>query len=195
MAKTNGAGQATTLAPNQLEALLDAAPTPAHRFLWAVMRFTGSRVSETLRLSWGAIHDDRIVFVAATTKTKTTREPRISPRLMAEVNAYRLHWSGRHDRAPRDRDLVFPGRFGLGESMTRQAADLALRQTVSALDLPRGISLHSFRRSLATSMVQNGTSLRTVQEFTGHTSLNQLQKYVDVSPRDIEAAWAAIGAL
>jgi integrase len=55
MAKTNGSGQATTLAPNQLEALLDAAPTPAHRFLWAVMRFTGSRVSETLRLSWGAI--------------------------------------------------------------------------------------------------------------------------------------------
>jgi len=193
MAKTNGSGQAATLTNDQLEALLNAAPSPEQRFLWAVMRFTGSRVTETLRLEWGAIHHDRIVFVAKTTKTKTTREPRIAPRLQAEVESYREHWASRHGRAPRPRDLVFPGRFGLGEPMTRQAADLALRQTVAKLGLPAGISLHSFRRSLATTMVQNGTSLRTVQEFTGHARLDQLQRYVDVSPRDIELAWAAIG--
>ena len=40
---------------------------------------------------------------------------------------------------------------------------------------------------------RTAASLRTVQEFTGHATLGQLQRYVDVAPRDIELAWAAIG--
>lgn len=193
MPKTNGSGQATTLSPEQLDLLLEAAPSPEQRLLWATMRFTGSRVTETLRLTWAAIHSDRIVFVAATTKTKTTREPKIGPRLAEEVARYRAHWIERHGREPRGRDLVFPGRFGLGEPMTRQAADLALRQTLARLELPSGISLHTFRRSLATTMAQAGASLVTVARFTGHASLEQLRRYVDVDPRDELAALAAIG--
>jgi len=193
MPKTNGSGQATTLTPEQLDQLLAAAPSPEQRCLWAVMRFTGSRVTETLRLSWGAVHSDRIVFVAATTKTKTTREPRVGPALAGELERYRRHWIERFGREPRGKDLVFPGRFGLGEPMTRQAADLALRQTLAQLELPSGISLHTFRRSLATTMAQAGTSLVTVARFTGHASLEQLRRYVDVAPRDEMAALAAIG--
>ncbi|KZR93210.1 hypothetical protein MITS9509_00503 [Synechococcus sp. MIT S9509] len=51
MPKTNGAGQATTITPEQMNTLLMAAPTPELRFAWQVMRFTGSRVTEMLRLS------------------------------------------------------------------------------------------------------------------------------------------------
>lgn len=193
MPKTNGSGQARTLSPEQMDLLLNAAPSPEQRFLWAVMRFTGSRVTETLRLTWGAIHDDRIVFVKATTKTRTTREPRIGPALQAELQRYRKHWTARFGRDPRPKDLVFPGRFGLGEPMTRQACDLALRQTLNGLDLPSGISLHSFRRSLATSMAQGGASLKTIQRFTGHARLDQLARYIDVAPHDELAALALIG--
>ena len=193
MPKTNGAGQATTLSPEQLDSLLDAAPSPEQRFLWAVMRFSGSRVTETLRMTWGAVHSDRLVFVKASTKTRTTREPMMGPALASEVERYRAHWVGRFGREPRAKDLVFPGRFGLGEPMTRQAADLALRQTLRRLDLPTGVSLHSFRRSLATTMAQAGASLVTVSRFTGHASLEQLRRYIDVKPCDELAALAAIG--
>lgn len=193
MPKTNGSGQATTLTPEQMDRLMDAAPSPEQRCLWAVMRFTGSRVTETLRLTWGAVHSDRIVFVARSTKTRTTREPRIGASLAAELERYRQHWVLRHGREPRGKDLVFPGRFGLGEPMTRQAADLALRQTLGRLDLPTGVSLHSFRRSLATTMAQAGASLVTVARFTGHASLEQLRRYIDVDPSDELAALAAIG--
>ena len=72
MPKTNGSGQARVLTPDQLDALIDAAPSPAHRACWAVMRYTGSRISETLQLRWCAIHHDRITFCGATTKTKRT---------------------------------------------------------------------------------------------------------------------------
>ena len=112
MAKVNGSGQAATLSPEQLELLLDSAPSPAQRFLWAVMRFSGSRVTETLRLEWSAIHAYRIVFIAATTKTRKTREVRMAPRLQDEAQRYRGEWSTQQGREPKPRDLVFPCRFG-----------------------------------------------------------------------------------
>ncbi|MEA5472972.1 tyrosine-type recombinase/integrase [Synechococcus sp. CCY9201] len=190
MPKTCGSGQARVLSPEQLDQLIEAAPNPEHRALWSVMRFTGSRTTETLRLHWGAIHSDRIVFAAATTKTRRTREPLIAPRLGVELDQFRLHWEERHRRPARNGSLLFLSPGSENQPMTRQAADKALRRAVAALgpDFPSGVSLHSFRRSLATTMAQRGASLRTVQRFTGHASLGQLQNYIDVAEADEEAA-------
>ena len=193
MPKTNGSGQATTLTPQQLDQLLDAAPGPDHRALWAVMRWTGSRVSETLALKWGAIHHDRIVFVKATTKTRSTREPLIASRLHQELEIYRDEWAARYGCEPGSRDWLFPGRW-VNESLTRQAADRALRVALSRVDdLPSGCSMHTFRRSLATTMAHKGASLKTVCRFTGHRSLEQLSRYIDVSSADERAALECLG--
>lgn len=195
MPKTNGNGQARVLAPEELDLLLDAAPSPEHRALWAVMRFTGSRVTETLRLHWGAVHTDRLVFAAATTKTGKTREPMICSRLRHELEEYRQRWEAKHSRQARNGQLLFLSPGSETQPMTRQAADLALRKTLQALEgrIPSGVSLHSFRRSLATTMAQRGASMRTVQRFTGHASLGQLQNYIDVSESDEAAALRLIG--
>lgn len=156
------------------------------------MRWTGSRVSETLALRWGAIHEDRIVFAAKTTKTRTTREPLISPRLRQELEIYRGEWTLRYGRCPGSHDWVFPGRW-VNESLTRQAADKALRVALNGAGLPSGCSLHSFRRSLATTMANSGTNLKVVARFTGHRSLQQLAGYIDVASADERAALAALG--
>jgi integrase/recombinase XerD len=195
MPKTNGNGQARVLTPEALDLLLDVAPSPVHRALWSVMRFTGSRVTETLRLHWGAIHNDRIVFEAATTKTKRTREPLIGNRLRRELEEYRRHWEYQHNQLARNGHLLFLSPNSETQPLTRQAADFALRKTLLALGdaIPSGVSLHSFRRSLATTMAQKGASLRTVQRFTGHASMGQLQNYIEVSESDEAAALGLIG--
>ena len=192
MPKTCGSGQATTLSPQQMDQLLDAAPAPDHRALWAVMRWTGSRVSETLALRWGAIHEDRIVFVKATTKTRSTREPLIASRLHQELEIYRDEWAARYGCEPGSRDLLFPGRW-MNESLTRQAADRAFRVAVNGACMPSGCSMHTFRRSLATTMAHSGASLKTVCRFTGHRSLEQLSRYIDVSSANERAALECLG--
>lgn len=195
MPKTAGFGQARTLTPEELDLLLAAAPSPVHRAAWAVMRYSGSRVSETLALKWGAIHSDRITFVGTDTKTGVTREPMVGPALRQELAAYRAIWTEKHGRAPKAGDLVFPSPKCPKQPLGRAAADLALRNTCAALGdaIPSGCSLHTFRRSLATTMSQRGASLKTVSRFTGHQSLGQLQGYIDVSPADEKAALALIG--
>lgn len=190
MPKTCGSGQARVLSPDELDQLFLVAPSPEHRALWSIMRFTGSRTTETLRLHWGAIHSDRIVFAAATTKTRRTREPLIAPRLREELERFRAYWETQHQRPARNGSLLFLSPGSETQAMTRQAADKALRRALAALGptFPSGVSLHSFRRSLATTMAQRGASLRTVQRFTGHASLGQLQNYIDVAEADEEAA-------
>lgn len=194
MPKTNRSGQARVLTPEQLDLLLDAAPSPEHRALWAVMRFTGSRATETLRLHWGAIHSDRIVFAAATTKTRSTREPLIAPRLREELATYREVWEQKHGRIAKNGELLFLSPGSETQPMSRQAVDKALRKVLAELGdaIPSGVSLHTFRRSLATQMVQGGVSLRTVQRFTGHASVGQLQEYIDVAEADERAALALL---
>ena len=192
MPKTNGEGQATTLDPQQLDLLLDSAPSPEHRAIWSIQRFTGSRITETLLLTWGAIHEDRITFSKSTTKTKETREPLIDPRLRKELDFYLTLWGAKYEKQPSKNEFVFPSRYGTYKSMTRQNADKVLRATLENCRLPSGCSLHSFRRSLATSMHKSGVGLKTISRFTGHKSLAQLAEYIDVSKADEMKALAAL---
>ena len=95
-----------------------------------------------------------------------------------------------HNQQARNGHLLFLSPNSESQAITRQAADLALRKTLLVLGdaIPSGVSLHSFRRSLATTMAQKGASLRTVQRFTGHASVGQLQNYIEVSESDEAAA-------
>ena len=61
------------------------------------------------------------------------------------------------------------------------------------LAMPSGCSLHTFRRSLATTMARSGTNLKVVAAFTGHRSLQQLAGYIDVNQADELCALAALG--
>ena len=177
MGKVNRFGKAEILNVKQQEMLLEATTEPLYRCLWSVMRFTGSRVSESLQLTWAAYDGKRLTFISTNTKTKKTRGVLVADRLRKELDAYRKAWVESTGREPKGSDLIFPGRRN-EEPLTRQAADLRLRAIVKAAGLPSGTSLHSLR-SLATTMVQKGASLPTVQKSPAR--LAQLQRYVDVS--------------
>lgn len=196
MPKLNREGQATALSPAQLDQLLDAAPAPSHRCALAVMRHTGSRATETLRLTWGALGGQELTFAASTTKTKRSRSVRLSEALQGELMAYRAWWSSQQGREPSKTDLLFPAAANSSNQahMTRQALDLALRAACKALGdaIPGGVSTHSLRRSFVTTAVNAGAPLNAVQEYTGHTSLDQLQRYADVSDAARQQVIAAI---
>lgn len=184
--KVDGNGKALVLSSEQLDQLLDAAPTAQHRAVWAVQRWTAARVSEALSLQWRAVSGGKVTFKRRNTKTKATRQVEMSKRLSAELETYRKEWALRWGREPEPKDLVFPGRYGTAEAMTRQTADHALRKTLRSLGI-EGASTHSFRRSLATNALARGCSLRAIQEVTGHKTLSGLGNYLDVNDDEVRA--------
>ena len=184
--KVDRNGAATVLTPAGLDALLDAAPSPRYRALWAVQRWTAGRIGECLALTWGDVNG-AITFRRANTKTGTTRQVPTSARLEAELQTYRAAWAAEHGHPPTKVEALFPAAGSTTTTMSRQAADKALRATSTALGM-LGVSTHSFRRSFATGALQRGVDLPTIQRVTGHKSLGSLGHYLEVDPADVAAA-------
>lgn len=184
--KVDRHGAAAVLTAEQLDALLDAAPSPRYRAMWAIQRWSAGRISEVLALRWGDLNGV-VTYRAGTTKTKKTRQVPTCHRLASEIEAYRKAWQLEHGHDPEKAEVLFPAKGSTHTPQSRQAADKALRQTCSQLGLD-GVSTHSFRRSLATDAVRRGVALNVVQQITGHKSLGSLGHYLEADQSEILAA-------
>ena len=121
-------GQSSILSSENLDNLIDALPAGPHRVLATILRFTAARVSEARMLRWAAISDTHILFTAATTKTKTSREVPLAPQLLDVLNRWKAETN------PRPTDFIVPGGV-VGRPMSRQAFDKQLRATCEQLGL------------------------------------------------------------
>jgi len=58
-----------------------------------------------------------------------------------------------------------------------------------------GISTHSFRRTALTQMSNAGMPLRVIQQISGHRTLEELQKYLEVKPEQVRGAVSSLSML
>lgn len=186
MGKVDRNGKAAPLTTDEMESLLESAPSPRYRALWAVQRWSAARIGEALALRWGDLNGS-VTFRKANTKTKTTRQVPTSKRLEAELAAYREAWAEEHGHTPGRDECLFPAAGSTTTPQSRQAADKALRATCARLGL-EGVSLHSFRRTAAQDAVDRGLPLHVVQALTGHKSLGSLGEYLQASRDEVLAA-------
>ncbi|WP_392347566.1 tyrosine-type recombinase/integrase, partial [Parasynechococcus sp.] len=84
--------------------------------------------SEARMLRWAVISDTHILFTAATTKTKTSREMPIALQLLDVLKRWKVETN------PRPTDFIVPGEV-VGRPMSRQAFDKQLRATCERLGL------------------------------------------------------------
>jgi integrase/recombinase XerD len=180
-------GKAAALNAEQFEALLNAAPSPRYRALWSVQRWTAARISEALALTWADVAGGRVTFRRSNTKMKATRQVPQVPQLQAELLRYRDEWAAEHGHLPTPSEAMFPAAGSTTSSMTRQAADKALRGACTQVGLI-GVSLHSFRRTAAQDAVNRGVPLSVVMAVTGHRSLGSLGEYLAATEAQVLAA-------
>ncbi len=192
MVKSNRNGQAATLSPEQLDSIAEELP-PAPRAVFSVCRFTAARVSEALKLRWENIMQSEVIIPKTITKKKMkTRAIDMNPRLWEELANWKQRWRDVQNREPEKGDYVFPNAKDPKTHMTRQAVDKALRGVCADLDVV-GASTHSLRRSALTAASDKGVPLRVLQSISGHSSLEMLQRYLDVKAEARRAAVMAFG--
>jgi integrase/recombinase XerD len=98
-------------------------------------------------------------------------------------------------REYKPKSFLFPGSHNAKtpKQMTRGAADLILKDACKELGL-LGVSTHSFRRTALTQMHNAGVPLRVIQMMSGHSSLETLQRYLEVTDEQIVQAVKTIGS-
>ncbi len=180
--KHNRFGRARVLSAEELDILISLLPSGAHRTLAHLLRRTSVRVSEGLKLRWEFIGNDSILFPTPITKRKKSRPIPLHPILKKEI----IWWKFQQIQPINSSDFVFKGR-NPDSHLTRQAFDLVLRQASGLMNL-KGVSTHSFRRSCLTHLKDKNIDLRTIQSISGHSSLDQLERYLAVNEADRVAA-------
>jgi integrase/recombinase XerD len=172
------------LSPEEVSRLLDEAGqagTPeSHRdaTILELLYATGLRVSELVSLNVPDI-DFQESYIRCWGKGSRERVAYLYPKALAELKNYvetsRVALVGLR----KDETALFVNHRG--ERLTRQWVWNILKTYSKKAGVDERITPHTLRHSFATHLLQNGASLRHVQELLGHSSISTTQVYTHLS--------------
>ena len=161
------------------------------RTLFAICLYTACRINECVTLHTRDLYDSRnrvrshLLIRKGHTKGKlATRTIPIIEDLKVRLHKY---------KPPQPSGYLFPGRHGKGH-LHSDSASWILREACRKVGL-EGVSTHSFRRTALTQMSNAGIPLRIIQEISGHRTLDELYKYLEVKPEQVTGAIASLSML
>jgi integrase/recombinase XerD len=176
---------------DEVRQLIDAVRKPHFRtFFWTVYSL-GLRLQEGLHLQVGDIDPKRMLVHVHLGKGA---KDRYVPLPTHTLNTLRRHWA-----THRHPDWLFPptrrDRRRAGPSpipMARDCAQAAMRRVVAELGIRKDVSIHTLRHSYATHLLEAGVSLRLIQQYLGHSSLQTTMVYLHLTSLGQEQAQAAL---
>ena len=185
--KINRYGQAKVLDSQELDLVINYLPSKFHQVLALTLRNTGARISEVIQLTWRDVEKESILFPKTIVKRKLkSREIFISESFYKCLMDWKQEWTLFKGREPLPEDYIFYGRFD-GSHITSRAFFLALQKSLERAEIV-GATSHSFRRSALTKLHKSGLPVKIIQSLSGHSSLNTLSLYLQVSDEDKKRA-------
>ena len=147
-----------------------------------VLFATGIRVGELVALKMFDYRESEASFVinGKGSRQRMAFLPDIRSRqVFSRYEALRQRLAARHDR------LFVNTRCGV---LSAQGVATVLTHTAARAAVPRRITPHMLRHTVATLLLRNGANLRVVQEFLGHSSISTTERYTRVFREDLESA-------
>lgn len=65
--------------------------------------------------------------------------------------------------------------------MSETAAQGAMKKITNAIDFGKKICIHTFRHSYATHLLEAGVSLKVIQKYMGHSTLQTTMVYLHLT--------------
>ena len=143
---------------------------------------TGVRVSELVALNVQDI-DFEESFIRAWGKGSKERIVYLYPEALTNLREYIGGPRAHLIRKKRGETALFVNTRG--ERLTRQWVWSVLKIASKKSGIERKITPHTLRHSFATHLLQNGASLRHVQELLGHSSISTTQMYTHLTDSHI----------
>ena len=156
----------------EVSRLLAAAVSLRDRALLETGYATGMRVGEVTRLLITDLDSGRMAIRVDQGKGRKDRYVMLSQSLLETLRSY---W-----RESKPKLFLFPG-LGGKKPLCVSAAQKAFDRARLQARIQKPVSFHTLRHSFATHLIENGTSVRTVQALLGHRSLQTTQRYLHLA--------------
>lgn len=162
------------LSKPEIESMIKATKNLKHKSLISVMYSCGLRRSEAINLKPTDIESDRMLIKIRDGKGNKDRYVPLSTGVLKLVRKYY--------RAEKPENWLFPGENG------KQYSETSVLNIVKAAARKAGITRrvypHILRHSFATHHLEQGTDLRYIQIWMGHSSTKTTEIYTHVSQND-----------
>ena len=155
----------------------------------------GLRLQEALNLEVGDISSDRNVIHVRNGKGARDR---YVPLPKATLNVLRRYWV-----THRNASLIFPatGRGGVHKGpdsttpMSKPSVQRAIKLALQDAGIRKKAHIHTLRHSYATHLLENGVSLKLIQQYLGHANIQSTLIYVHLTSKSHDQAYKKIDAL
>ena len=168
----------TVLCVAEVQRLLACVKNSRQRLLLAVIYSGGLRVSEALHLKVGDIDSQRMVIRIRHGKGNKDREVPLSPCL--------LNWLRQYYRTYRPSDHLFPARPGGTRPWSPSTIQSTCRKAAARAGLTKRVTVHTLRHSYATTLMESGVNMRTIQLLLGHNNLRTTTRYTHVTRETLQ---------
>jgi integrase/recombinase XerD len=193
--KINRYGQAAILSHFEIELLFaQGLQSDRDRALFGVCLYTAARIAEACSMltedvytAAGRVRSSVNIRKAATKGKLATRTIPV----IEDLRSLLVTWQPYAGET-----YLFPGRHPSHHwrHITSDSAARIFREACKRVCI-EGASSHSFRRTALTQMSNAGIPLRVIQQVSGHRTLTELQKYLEVSDSQVRGAVSALSML
>ena len=150
---------------------------PKHKLLLLIGYGAGLRVSEIVSLKWSDILFEEHKIHVKNAKGKKDRMVMLPYSIVTSLQLYRELYNGKH--------YVFEGQFA-GEPYSTGSVQQVMRNALKLSGLEKKATVHTLRHSFATHLLENGTDIRYIQQFLGHSSIKTTTIYTHLTKTAVD---------
>lgn len=166
------------LTEDETHRLFDAVKeSPRDSAMIHVLAYCGLRVGELCTLALADLDSDRNILHIRSGKGDKDREVVIEERTRSAIDRYLTERALSGENTPR----LFPVGPVTVERVVRRAARTA--------EIPRRVTPHMLRHTLATALLSRGCDIRYIQKLLGHASVATTQIYTHVDTNSLREAY------
>ena len=190
--KVDRHGQAKILTQAEISLIFSEGLTNERdRAIFAICLYTACRINECVSLRTTDVYYRKGIVRPEIILRKGNTKGKLATRCIPVIEDLRMMLLNYYP-SPRTW-FFFPGTGSTGH-LHSDSASRILRRACNKTGI-QGVSTHSFRRTALTLMSNEGIPLRIIQEISGHRSLEELQKYLEVKPEQVRGAVSALSML
>jgi len=147
-----------------------------HKTLFMMAYSTGMRNSELLNVKTTDIDEERGIINIRGAKGKKDRISLLSQKFFVILREYYQLY------APKE--YIFEGQRG--GKYSSASIQKIMQQAVIRAGITKPATIHSFRHSFATHLLEQGTDLRYIQKLLGHENITTTEIYTHITNKGLD---------